>query len=99
MPVPRSDAEVPAFTAALGLPGLTDLHLHFLPDPVQKKVWDFFDRASIEYGAEWPIHYRLPTAERLAVLRDLGVRHFAPLVYPHKPGMAAWLNEWRLRPP
>jgi predicted TIM-barrel fold metal-dependent hydrolase len=57
-------------------------------------VWDFFDRASIEYGAEWPIHYRLPTAERLAVLRDLGVRHFAPLVYPHKPGMAAWLNEW-----
>lgn len=92
--MPRSDVEVPAFTAALGLPGLADLHLHFLPDPVQAKVWEFFDRASVEYGTDWPIHYRLPVAERLAVLRDLGVRHFAPLVYPHKPGMAAWLNEW-----
>lgn len=92
--IPGSDAEVPAFTSALGLPGLADLHLHFLPDPMQVKVWEFFDRASVEYGAEWPIHYRRPAAERLAVLRDLGVRHFAPLVYPHKPAMAAWLNEW-----
>ncbi|MFI7680835.1 amidohydrolase family protein [Actinophytocola sp. NPDC049390] len=91
---PESDAEVPAFTAALGLPGLTDLHVHFLPEPVQKKVWGFFDRASAEYGTEWPIHYRLPAAERLAILRDLGVQRFAPLVYPHKPDMAAWLNEW-----
>jgi uncharacterized protein len=92
--IPGSDAEVPAFTAALGLPGLTDLHLHFLPDPVQTKVWAFFDRAGAEYGTQWPIRYRLPVDERLAILRDLGVRHFAPLVYPHKPGMAAWLNEW-----
>lgn len=92
--MPRSDQEVPAFTRALGLPGLTDLHVHFLPDPVQKKVWEFFDRASAEYGTEWPIHYRLPAAERLDILRDLGVVRFAPLVYPHKPDMAAWLNEW-----
>jgi hypothetical protein len=93
--IPRSDAEVPAFVHALGLPGLADLHLHFLPDPVQRKVWAFFDHASrAEYGTEWPIHYRLPVDERLAVLRDLRVRHFAPLVYPHKPDMAAWLNEW-----
>lgn len=93
--IPGSDAEVPAFTRALGLPGLTDLHLHFLPDSVQRKVWAFFDHASrAEYGTDWPIHYRLPADERLAVLRDLGVRHFAPLVYPHKPDMAAWLNEW-----
>ncbi len=92
--IPASDGEVPAFTRALGLPGLADLHLHFLPDPVQRKVWAFFDQASREYGTEWPIHYRLPVDERLAVLRDLGVRHFAPLVYPHKPDMAAWLNEW-----
>jgi len=88
------DADVPEFVAGLGLPGLTDLHVHFLPDTVQAKVWEFFDRASVEYGTEWPIHYRLPAAERLAVLRDLGVVTFAPLVYPHKPGMAAWLNEW-----
>lgn len=94
--IPRSDAEVPAFTEALGLPGLTDLHLHFLPEPVQRKVWAYFDEASAHYGTEWPIHYRLPVEERLGILRDLGVRHFAPLVYPHKPDMAAWLNEWIL---
>jgi hypothetical protein len=93
--IPGSDAEVPAFTRALGLPGLADLHLHFLPEPVQRKVWAFFDHASrAEYGTDWPIHYRVPADDRLAVLRDLGVRHFAPLVYPHKPDMAAWLNEW-----
>lgn len=88
------DADVPEFVAGLGLPGLTDLHVHFLPDSVQAKVWEFFDRASVEYGTEWPVHYRLPAAERLQILRDLGVVAFAPLVYPHKPGMAAWLNEW-----
>lgn len=92
--IPGSDAEVPAFTAALGLPGLTDLHVHFLPDAMQRKVWAYFDNAAANYGTEWPIHYRLPADERLAVLRDLGVLRFAPLVYPHKPDMAAWLNEW-----
>jgi predicted TIM-barrel fold metal-dependent hydrolase len=92
--IPRSDQEVPAFTEALGLPGLADLHLHFLPEPVQRKVWAYFDHASANYGTQWPIHYRLPVDERLQILRDLGVRHFAPLVYPHKPDMAAWLNEW-----
>ena len=91
---PSADADVPAFTAALGLPGLTDLHVHFLPDPMQQKVWAFFDRATEEYGTVWPIHYRRPAGERLRVLRDLGVVAFAPLVYPHKPDMAAWLNEW-----
>ena len=94
--IPASDAEVPAFTEALGLPGLADLHLHFLPNTMQRKVWAYFDHASVNYGTEWPIHYRLPVNERLKVLRDLGVRHFAPLVYPHKPDMAAWLNEWVL---
>lgn len=93
--IPGSDAEVPAFVDALGLPGLTDLHLHFLPDSVQRKVWAFFDDAArAEYGTEWPIRYRLTVDERLAVLRDLRVTTFAPLVYPHKPDMAAWLNGW-----
>ncbi len=30
----------------------------------------------------------------MATLRTLGVRTFAPLTYPHKPGMARWLTEW-----
>jgi predicted TIM-barrel fold metal-dependent hydrolase len=96
MPGPSADAQVSDWVAGLGLPGLIDLHVHFMPDQVQRKVWAFFDRAAREYGTDWPIHYRLPEAERLAVLRGLGVTTFAPLVYPHKPGMAAWLTEWVL---
>src|SRR5699024_3893864 len=32
--------------------------------------------------------------ERVATLRSFGVRAFPSLNYPHKPGMAAWLNAW-----
>ena len=46
------------------------------------------------YGAAWPVEYPFPADERLAVLYLLGVRAFPTLPYPHKPGMAAWLNEW-----
>lgn len=81
---------------SLGLPGLVDIHVHFLPDSVMRKVWAFFDKSSRHYGTEWPIHYRLPEAERVDVLRDLGVVGFAPLVYAHKPGMAEWLTSWAL---
>ena len=88
------DADVAAFARGLGLPGLVDLHVHFLPDEVQRKVWAYFDRAGAHYGTEWPIHYRLPEDERVAALRSLGVVAFAPLVYPHKPGMAEWLTDW-----
>jgi predicted TIM-barrel fold metal-dependent hydrolase len=91
---PRSDAEVPAFIEALGLPGLIDSHVHFMPDSVMKKVWAYFDSAGPLTGREWPITYRWPADERLAHLRQMGVRAFPSLVYAHKPGMAAWLNEW-----
>ena len=70
------------------------MHVHFLPERVLRKVWDYFDAAREHYGRDWPIHYRLPEAERVAVLERLGVARYAPLVYPHKPGMAAWLTEW-----
>lgn len=88
------DADVAAWVRGLGLPGLVDLHVHFLPDEVQRKVWAYFDRAAENYGAEWPIHYRLPEGDRVEVLRSLGVVAFAPLVYPHKPGMGEWLTDW-----
>ena len=74
--------------------GLVDLHTHFLPDRVLRKVWAFFDAARTHYGVDWPIHYRLPEEERVRVLAGLGVTTFAPLVYAHRPGMAAWLNDW-----
>ena len=91
---PVDDADVPRFWRELGLPGLVDVHVHFLPPRVQEKVWAYFEAAETHYGAAWPVHYALPEEERLAVLERLGVRAFPTLPYPHKPGMAGWLNDW-----
>ena len=93
---PRTDADVPAWTRSLGLDGLVDLHVHFLPERVLQKVWAYFDEAETHYGRPWPIHYREAEDVRLATLRALGVTAFASLVYPHKPDMAAWLTSWAL---
>ncbi|MBN9757740.1 hypothetical protein Ae406Ps2_2638c [Pseudonocardia sp. Ae406_Ps2] len=95
LPVPPvDDADVPRWTAELGLPGLVDVHVHFLPQRMLDKVWAYFDAAETHYGTPWPVHYRLPEDERYAVLERLGVLAFAPLTYPHKPGMGEWLTGW-----
>lgn len=91
---PADDAAVPRFCRELGLPGLADVHVHFLPDRVMAKVWAFFDAGEQNYGVPWPIAYRTAEVDRVATLRALGVRAFSALAYPHKPGMAAWLNGW-----
>jgi len=93
-PPPVDDADVPRFLADLGVPGIVDVHVHFLPEPVLRKVWAYFDAATTHYGTSWPVHYRLPEPQRVSTLRELGVRAYAPLVYPHKPDMARWLTEW-----
>lgn len=94
---PVDDADVPRYWRELGLPGLVDAHVHFLPERVQAKVWRFFEDAEAHYGAHWPIVYALPdVGARLAILERLGVRAFPSLPYPHKAGMAAWLNDWSL---
>ncbi|MFD5249540.1 amidohydrolase family protein [Amycolatopsis sp. NPDC058340] len=93
---PASDADIPGWISALGIDGLVDLHLHFLPKQVMDKVWAYFDQAEEHYGMAWPVHYRTPEEERVETLRSFGVRRFAPLVYPHKPGMAEWLTSWAL---
>jgi uncharacterized protein len=91
---PADDDDVRRFVAELGLPGIVDAHVHFLPDRMMRKVWAYFDAAQTHYGTAWPVHYRSSEAERLATLDRLGVRAFAPLAYPHKPGMGRWLSEW-----
>lgn len=83
-----------AFWQPLGLPGLLDVHTHFLPPPVQAKVWQQFDNAGPKLGREWPIRYRGSVEERVAQLRELGVRRFSTLPYAHRPGIARYLNEW-----
>ncbi len=87
------DADVPAFWRALGLPGLIDTHVHFMPQNVLTKVQAYFDRFA-ESGLSWTARYRQDEEGRLAVLRAAGVRRFTALLYPHRPDMAAWLNGW-----
>jgi len=90
-----SDAEaVTAFWRGLGLPGLFDAHVHFLPPNIQRAVWAVFDSAGPKIGREWPIRYRGTYEERVEQLRSFGVRRFPTLPYAHKPGVAAYLNDW-----
>ncbi|WP_246081557.1 amidohydrolase family protein [Nocardioides litoris] len=78
----------------LGLPGLMDAHVHFLPPPIEKAVWREFDAAGPLIGRDWPIRYRQPQDERVELLRSFGVARFPTLPYAHKPGVAPWLNDW-----
>lgn len=87
-------AAVRAFWTALGLPGLIDLHVHFLPPPIERAVWREFDGEGELIGRPWPIRYRGTPEERVAFLRDAGVRRFTTLPYAHKPGVAGFLNDW-----
>jgi predicted TIM-barrel fold metal-dependent hydrolase len=90
------DEEVPAFWSGLGLPGLADVHTHFLPERMQRRVWAHFDEAGPLIGRDWPISYRHPLEVRVETLKTLGVRLFTALAYAHRPAMAADLNEWTL---
>jgi predicted TIM-barrel fold metal-dependent hydrolase len=90
-----TDAEVPRFWAELGLPGLIDVHVHFYPARMLRKVWAYFDDAA-RYGIEWPITYRWPDEARVAHLDAMGVRAYPALSYAHLPGMAADLTAWSL---
>ncbi|MFF2193705.1 amidohydrolase family protein [Streptomyces sp. NPDC058157] len=92
--MPATPETLRAFRERLGLPGLVDVHTHFMPDRVMRKVWDYFDAAGPLTGVEWPITYRHEEEQRVGLLREFGVRAFTSMLYPHKPDMAAWLNAW-----
>lgn len=89
-----ADSDLPAWWQRRGMPGLFDVHVHFLPPNIQAKVWAQFDQAGPKIGREWPIRYRDGHDERVEQLRAMGVRHFSSLPYAHKPGIAAYLNDW-----
>lgn len=91
---PTSDAELPDYLAQLGVPGILDVHVHFMPDRVQQKVWGFFDRLPDMGEPAWPIAYRTSDADRVATLRELGVKAYSTLNYAHRPGMAQMLNAY-----
>lgn len=87
-------AAVREFWQGLGLPGLYDVHVHFLPPNIQRAVYAVFDSAGPKIGRDWPIRYRQEHAERVEILRAMGVRRFPTLPYAHKPGVATYLNDW-----
>jgi predicted TIM-barrel fold metal-dependent hydrolase len=87
-------ARVTAFRERAGLPALIDAHVHFMPERLLAAVWAYFDAAGPLTGRPWPITYRVDEDERVAILRRLGIRAFTAMLYPHKPGMARWLNDW-----
>ncbi len=93
---PEADARVPAFWQALGLPGLIDVHVHFLPPRMLRRVWAYFDDVGPLTGTAWPITYRWPDENRVRHLRDMGVRGYPALAYAHRPDMAGDLNDWTL---
>ncbi len=94
MPIAEPVDDTRAFWQDLGLPGLFDVHVHFLPPNVQAKVWAQFDDAGPKIGREWPIRYRGSHQERVEQLRRFGVRRFSALPYAHRPGIATYLNDW-----
>src|SRR5580692_6259703 len=92
----EEDGEVPGFWRGLGVPGLADVHTHFLPPRMLRRVWEYFDAAGPLVGVSWPIRYKRSDEERVAHLRGMGVRMFSALAYAHRPGMAADLNAWTM---
>jgi uncharacterized protein len=47
-----TDDDVPAFWRRLRLPGLADVHTHFLPERMQRRVWAHFDEAGPTFFPE-----------------------------------------------
>jgi uncharacterized protein len=90
---PAADEEIPRFLADLGLPGIVDAHVHFMPERVQEAVWRWFDGLT----PAWPVTYRSAAPDRLATLARMGVRHHTALAYAHRPGMLAFLNDHTLQ--
>ncbi|MDQ1491634.1 MAG: uncharacterized protein QOJ23_4148 [Actinomycetota bacterium] len=88
-----TDDDLSAFAADLGLPGIFDVHTHFMPDRMQAAVWAHFDDLS---DPPWPIQYRHGEEERLALLPKLGIVRCTALAYAHRPGVATWLNDHTL---
>src|SRR4051812_49995963 len=61
---PVDDADVPRYWRELGLPRPIDVHVHFLPDRVQAKVWRVFAPGARQYRRPWPVHHEPPGGGR-----------------------------------
>src|SRR4029079_19292998 len=69
---PLTDGDVPRWWQRLGLPGLVDIHTHFLPERMLRRVWAHFDDVAPLIGRPWPVTYRWDQDRRLGHLRGGG---------------------------
>lgn len=95
---PSADREIPEFLTGLGFDlgageGILDIHVHGLPEPLQRAVWAYFDRLD---QPPWPIAYRDDEDTRLSTLRDIGIVRHTALAYAHREGVASWCNDHTL---
>lgn len=88
------DDDLKPYCEQLGIPGLFDVHVHFMHPRILAKVWSYFDSVGPLLGRPWPIHYRWSDDERVAHLRSMGVQVFSALSYAHRPGVAPMMNAW-----
>lgn len=89
-----ADSDLQPYLDDLGVPGIVDVHVHFMAPQILDAVWRYFDAAGPKLGRPWPIAYRTSEDERVETLRALGVRRFTALSYAHKPGVATFMNDW-----
>jgi len=69
---------------------MIDFHVHFFPERLFGAIWRVFEAP----GGHWPVRYKLHGDALVDFLRDAGVEHFVSLVYAHKAGVAASLNDF-----
>lgn len=69
---------------------MIDFHVHFFPERLFGAIWRVFEGPN----GHWPIRYKLHGEALVDFLRGAGVTQFVALVYAHKPGMAAGLNDY-----
>jgi hypothetical protein len=81
--VPEEDADVPGFWRALGLPGLADVHVHFLPPRLLRRVWQYFDKLAPFPAEALPLARELGMAGKILLGSD-----FPNLPYPYARQLA-----------
>ena len=102
-----ADAAIPGSWRALGLPGLVDIHVHFMPERLLARVWRYFDEGGPLVGRPVPVAYRLPQEERALVQAIMSRSHqprvstaaaLASVSSSATSALASWTSRARTRP-
>jgi hypothetical protein len=70
---------------------MIDIHVHFFPPSLFQAIWRYFETPG--HGL-WKVKYQMHGKKLVDTLNDHGVKRITTLVYAHKPGLAAYLNNF-----